>query len=362
MNIQQWLWGLPCLWLIGCTEADPTASFLNATSMQVIQANYNQLADRARALSVSANQCSTGLYSDTRLQQELQAEWLTTMSIWQQAQWVQFGPIKEGWHEWQMQFWPDKKNLVGKKVKSLAVSDAPINDASIESAGVLAQGLSAMEVVLFDDVLMKKTTPEKQCLLVKTIAKRIQQTSDELNTGWTQYHQNNFLILGQPTTDSELLDQEQALAAIIGNLATFLDKVTEKKLGGPFGLEKDATRTNAYFLESWRSQTSQQHILDNLKVLQSIMTTGRLSALLESKGHPVLAQQLSEQTQKAIYLITQSHNKDSYYLQLTRQNTSAIEEAKQLFEQLNQIRRLVYGDLVTALNVQLGFNGNDGDS
>jgi predicted lipoprotein len=49
-----------------------------------------------------------------------------------------------------VQFWPDKKNLVGRQVEQLVNGDKPVDAAALGKSSVVVRGLSAYEYILFD--------------------------------------------------------------------------------------------------------------------------------------------------------------------------------------------------------------------
>ncbi|BBI48984.1 hypothetical protein HORIV_14050 [Vreelandella olivaria] len=56
----------------------------------------------------------------------MENDWLNAYQAWQAVRFIQFGPVEQNSRGWQLQFWPDRKNLVGRKVGTwLKATEAP---------------------------------------------------------------------------------------------------------------------------------------------------------------------------------------------------------------------------------------------
>ena len=78
------------------------------------------------------------------------ADFLHAQKAWAELQPLLIGPLAEGNRSWQVQFWPDKKNLVGRQVEQLVTAQPQIDAAALAKSSVVVQGLSAYEYILFD--------------------------------------------------------------------------------------------------------------------------------------------------------------------------------------------------------------------
>jgi predicted lipoprotein len=107
---------LLCLLLSACNK-NPDRLLFQKLNKATIAPGYEQLKNQAGNIKFSKDQCISG--QSERALEEMRHYWRTTMDAWQSVQWIKFGPITEDSREWQIQFWPDQKNIIGRKVNAL---------------------------------------------------------------------------------------------------------------------------------------------------------------------------------------------------------------------------------------------------
>ena len=133
--------------------------------------------------------------------QDVQTHWRNAMSDWQAVNLINFGPIKEENKSWRLQFWPDKKNLVGKKIKSILKGQQSLDLETIAGASVVIQGLSGLEYLLFDakggnfERYAGAAGGQRQCELLQGIATLTHGIANGLSQKWQSdsEHVNAFL-------------------------------------------------------------------------------------------------------------------------------------------------------------------------
>jgi predicted lipoprotein len=358
--------------LMSCGQNPPAVEFAQHTSSRVIAVAYNGLHQESVSLQEQSQNCLRDTTDYAAVLEQLKPQWINAWASWQLVQWVQFGPIKQGGREWALQFWPDKKNLVGNKLKRLLIDKDFINDKTIEKDGVVVQGFSALEYLLFDEKAQTMFTAKQRCLSINSIAKKIQITSESLNRDWHQYHQDNFLNISNPLPQAEILATEQAVSIIINSMIAAMDTIIGRKISTPFAIITDPDdsnkinyndkKSNAYFLESWRSQTSIANIKQNISALQNIISVGGLSKLLIANDSQQLSQDLSHQISALLLLLESDAFDQSFFMQLSQDKLTAGKHIQDLYSGLTSLRALLSNDVSQVLGVQLGFNANDGDS
>ena len=134
------------LTLAACSPPDPQHKASAALADGVLLPAYAAWADADRQLAESAAAFCAG-------QQELpeaRQAFLAAQRGWSALQPLQLGPLAEGNLAWQVQFWPDKKNLVARQVEELLTRTPQLSQADLDQGSVVVQGLSAYEYVLFD--------------------------------------------------------------------------------------------------------------------------------------------------------------------------------------------------------------------
>lgn len=335
--------------LTSCSKLTPEQVFLESANNQLIRPYYLDLTAETKKLSVSVEQhCRNEEHSET-----LKNQWRNTMVAWQKAQAIKFGPLREHNLAWEYQFWPDKKNLVAKKLKPLLKADAPQTLESLNKSSVVTHGLPAIEYLLFDEQADKYGDQNAQCSLAQVIANHLAKTSEQLNTQWLQYESQ---LLNANTKNPEYPTQAHAVAVVIDSFLTQVENISNRKLTMALGLKIKGQRLNPYFLESWRSQHSKENLLANVSSVEDLMNQGGLGMYLGQKGHATLANNINknlQDTRSAIEAMSAS-----LFEQLNQQQSQA---AKDLQDHLLQLTQHFKTDIPTALNIQLGFNNNDGD-
>ncbi len=367
--------------LSGCNAKDARIDFVESVSTNIIESGYQTLFLNADKLLQIAAQCEAKEADHQQVVKQLKTHWRSTMASWQGVQWVQFGPIKKDGREWSLQFWPDKKNLVGKKVNALMKNNEIVTQESLARGGVLTQGLSAMEYVLFDrlgkslatDVASRSMFMRQACLSSIAIAQAIKNTSQVLLDGWGDYHHQNFKQLGKTKTGADIVDVQQAVSLIVNNIITIVEVMQNRKLGSPFALidgnatkaslsDDDVKKANPFFLESWRSQSSRSNLNNNMKTLLKLFTDKNFEHLLVAKKQGRLALELKASSTKIASMITATKGEPYYFEQLSVSKLEAAGNIKPLYEEFARLKVLITKDLVKVLDIQAGFNANDGDS
>lgn len=345
------------LTLSSCSKPSPEQVFLESTNSQVIRPYYQALSQESRALATAASamlaaasdqQCLTEESAET-----LKIQWRKTMSAWQKAQAIQFGPVREHNLAWEYQFWPDKKNLIAKKLKPLLKTAHEQTLDSLKESSVVTHGLPAIEYLLFDPAANKYGDHRAQCVLIELIATHLDNTSEQLNNQWQQYE---IQLLSANIENPEFPTQAHAVAVVIDSFLTQVEQISNRKLTMALGLKTKTQRLNPYLLESWRSRHSKENLLANLNSVEQLVNQGGLANYLILKGHETLAAQIVDNLQQTRAVIESMQL--PLFEQLTQQQADA---SKTLQAHLEQLTKHFKADIPNALNIQLGFNNNDGD-
>lgn len=348
--------------LIACQKKDPSLQFLESLTNTTITPGYQSLYQNTITLNQKTQQCDKDAQNtpDT-----LKPYWQKVMASWQAVQWVKFGPIKEGSREWQLQFWPDKKNIIGRKVNALLTAET-LDKAAINKSGVLVQGLSALEYILYDKKAAALTDSQRRCQLVVLISEKMHQLTDDINNDWNTYIKHNLaaIVKHDPKTldnTADMISSEQGVIIVIKSLVESLDVLVDKKIASPLALDNSAKKQNPYFLESWRSGISLSNIRHNSDSIQVVFNQGGLLKYLRQNGHGELADTLKKKLTLNNKFIDKA-KMFSHGALLKGLSENGQADLLALHQHFDELRRLIKVDMVAALNIQLGFNSNDGDS
>ena len=308
------------LLLAGCAPSDPQQQVSSALAQQVMLPAYSAWTASNRQLADSATNFCAGSQDITQARQV----WLAAQSAWAALQPMAAGPLNEGNRAWQVQFWPDKKNLVARQVETLLNSKPQLSQTELDQASVVVQGLSAYEYVLFDPAIDLADSPQKAryCPLLIAIGQHQQQLADSL------------------------LTQVTALDGL------------KKKLATPLGRQSNG-QPQPYQAESWRSDSSLGNLSASLSAAQN---------LWQGKDQYGLRHLLKPEQQELAKRIDAAYANTKAQLDGLSRSLKTLLASEDdraqlgsLYEQLDQLHRLHERELAKALGVQLGFNAHDGD-
>lgn len=341
------------LTLTACSPADPEASVSAALADGVLLPAHNAWSEADRKLAASARAFCAG-------EQELpeaRQSFLAAQSAWAGLQPLAVGPLAEGNRAWQVQFWPDKKNLVARQVQALVTSKPQLGVADLAKASVVVQGLTAYEYLMYDPDIDLQDAAQKAryCPLLVAIGEHQQQLADTVIEQW----QAKDGALGQFKSfpNERYAEAGEAISDILRTQVSAIDGL-KKKLGAPLGRQSKGV-PQPYQAEAWRSQAS----LANLGA--SLAGAERLWHGAEQNG----IQALLGDDQAAL-----KQRLDSAYGD-TRQKLASLQRPlgemlgdeagrqtlNDFYDSLNVLHRLHEGELARALGIQLGFNAHDGD-
>ncbi|ACO79930.1 hypothetical protein AvCA_37860 [Azotobacter vinelandii CA] len=347
------LLALTGLLLGACTPKEPAQQTSIALSDGVLLPAYSGWAEADRQLAASALSFCAG---NEDLQQARQI-FLTAQNSWAALQPLLFGPLAEGNLAWQVQFWPDKKNLVARQVENLLQQKPQLTQADLEQASVVVKGLSAYEYLLFDNGLdlTDATQRQRYCPLLTAIGKHQQTLSAEILQQWQgdagmAVHLKRF-------PNSRYADAKEAIGEILRAEVTALD-VLKKKLGTPLGRQSKGV-PQPLQAESWRSQST----LSNLAA--SLATAERLWLGVKQDGiRNLLDEDQAELAQRLDRAFGDSRGRLAALQRPFDEllaDKAGRDQLNALYDSFDRLHRLHERELAKALDIQLGFNAHDGD-
>ncbi len=346
------------------TKESLEQSLTRSLTENVITDFHRRFAQSTRTFSESTRAFCQA--PDAEAYQTLRQHWLLSMSDWQAVQSINFGPIVEGNQAWRLQFWPDKKNLVGRKIKALLSSTTEITPQTLSEASVVIQGLSALEYLLFDgkggtlDRYQQNPQSDRQCKLLMASASLSSQTAERLFTQWQdKQFLDSFLAEIKPSQES-LDDRASALTQIMESLLATLEVTKNDKLGGPLGLNNALKKPQPFLAEAWRSQNSLHLIRAKLKAVRRLLVNGEqlgITDYLIALEHQASATQALAHLDRAIELLAGIQQP----LIIAIRNEEQSKVLQEVHGELTQLVKLMKADLPQAMNIVFGFNDNDGD-
>ncbi|OBT14788.1 iron-regulated protein A [Vibrio sp. UCD-FRSSP16_10] len=270
----------------------------------------------------------------------LEKKWSATMASWMALQGQERGPQQALDQSWNIQFWPDKKNTLGRKMQALLSEPKAWSAQDISEQSVTVQGLGAIEWLVYDQS-SDFSSNHDTCQTAISIGENLVNNASSIEQAWQE----------NPWTD---LSEQAWVSEYVSLMSNQLD-YTMKKLSRPLA---KIGHPKPYFAESWRAKQSLSNIQYNVLALQEIYFadgTG-LDHLLRSQGKYQLADNMSKQftnilsawpEQSSLFDALQS--REGYSMTLAQYN------------KLEYLKYLLDENVALELGIVIGFNATDGD-
>lgn len=337
------------LGLLACTLLAAPLSFASDTPTPrdiwhgAVEMQYAELSAASERLEASATRFCQA--PDESLRQRLENDWLNAYQAWQAVRFIQFGPVEQNSRGWQLQFWPDRKNLVGRKVGTwLKATEAP-DAEDIAGDSVAIQGFPALEYLLYDDAMDEEALSDASaCALMQAITTQLADTTSALHRDWQAFGEHYI------APD----DTQRYTETTLGSAIQALELLEDKRLGEPMGLK--GAPANGYLAEAWRSGNSIRLVESSLEGLRTGFLPGLTALLREADALP-LAEAFRDQLDKT--LVQASELPPGLVPSL--EDEEAFRGLQSLYLDISQLRHLLGNEIAGELGLVRGFNSSDGD-
>lgn len=341
-------------------DADYTAA-VAATAKSAIIPGYQAFGETAKEMQTQLDALCKAPGDETL--KNAQQQFAALATAWARIQYISFGPIFEHQRAFRIEYWPDKRNVVGRQLAEVLKKQerAALEPERFATTTVGVQGLPVLERLLFDDdalVALASGDGDFRCGLFAAISNNLETIARDVVTGWTE-GDNAFLArIEHPSEgDEELPSGRDAAGRLLNDLLTATIAMRDMKLLAPLG--KSLERAKGQGAEYWRSGQSIAVLAANLEGWRALFGTdqglgGLLAAQPDGKKVADDVAATADQAAKALAQIT---------LPLDKAVADA-EQRKQVeafAAQLIKLRDLLAGPVTTTLNIPVGFNALDGD-
>lgn len=336
------------------------ALWLDDMASDFIIPAYQEFDSASQQLLTSVATCSDSSFGQSQLEQ-IKSDWQASFSAWQAIQWLKTGPILDDNNRGlRIQFWPDSNDSVKDGVRGLLNSSGALTAESISGITVGSQGLPALELLLYpeqnSDSLVNADNKARRCEAAQAIAGNLANISADLVSAWSENGGNYKQTFTEGT--GEFSGQKDAVEEIVSNWLESLEVVKDEKIIHPLSLQKPGIPSIA---ESPYSDTSLQHIKVNIQSLLDIYTAKNghgfddiLNTHLEQTS---IASQMVEaltQAKEAIDALLGSYTE-------ALNDDAKRAELDKVINALRDVRTVLTADFIQALDLNVGFNSNDGD-
>jgi predicted lipoprotein len=341
-------------------DADYSAAVV-ATAKSTIIPGYRTFGETAKGMQTRLNAlCKTP--SDEMLK-AAQQQFADLTAAWARIQYISFGPIFEHQRAFRVEYWPDKRNVVGRQLAEVLEKQehAALEPERFATTTVGVQGLPALERMLFgDDALAALASGDGafRCGLFAAISANLESIARDVVAGWTEGDAAFLARIEHPSEDDEELPSgRDAAGRLLNDLLTATIAMRDMKLLAPLGASLEKAKGQG--AEYWRSGQSIAALAANLEGWRALFGTDQgLGGLLAAQpnGKPVADEVAAAADQAA-----------SALAQITLPLDKAVADAEQRKQveafavQLVKLRDLLAGPVTTTLNLPVGFNALDGD-
>lgn len=309
---------------------------------------YQQLAEASTSLYDETRAlCTTEGTANSRALETLQQHWLDAYRAWQAVRFVDFGPIELESRAWQLQFWPDNKNLVGTRMAARLRQDAPMTADDITTAGVAEKGFPALEYLLYDEAMDAGSLDEPvACSLTQSITSHLAEITTQLNRDWQAF-------------GSHYLATDSYNDATVHGAMQLLDILEDKRLGKPLGMM--GSPANAYRAEAWRSDASVALVEASLAGLKEGFMPGlKAYFVAQGKTDGASAELLNAFDAQLKHSLEQADAIEGG-IASGLESTASQQQLGSLYLNVAQLRELLNRQIATELGIVRGFNSSDGD-
>ncbi|RJG42611.1 imelysin family protein [Motilimonas pumila] len=321
------------------SEAAPDASQISQRLITLKQQQSQQLAQTSRTLAQLTQQvCQAPKPASSK---KLQHAWLQTMTAWVPFQGEKQGPIQQLDVAWSMQFWPDKKNLTGRKVQSLQQADIALTPEIIAQRSVAVRGLGALELLIYEAPL-----DASSCRLLQPISSLVAENAAKIQHQWQHDYQQALTVRAKDPQAAPMVTGQTV--AELSHQLSFINK----KFFMPLGKGK---YPKPYQAESWRSETSLLQLKTSFSALQLYFNTIVKPFLLSKDQAPLVA----DIEQAFVNLLQNWPPQTSLKAMLG--DDKGLAQLYRLRIDIDQLSYLIQDVMPVQLKIVVGFNATDGD-
>ncbi|HWA47547.1 MAG TPA: imelysin family protein [Dongiaceae bacterium] len=356
--------------LLGCattpalafTDAD-YATAMGATARNTIipgyksfQAAADNLRDEAAAL------CAAPSAEQLAMTQNAFA---ATATQWARLQFFTLGAISVHQRAARIQYWPDKRNVVGRQLSDVLGKQDPaaLAPERFATTSVGVQGLPAMERLLFDNEALQAVAKDApgaafRCGVMKAIGDNLHTIAGDVLADWTGGEKPMLDRIEHPDPNDELMPSARdAAGRLLNDMLTTTIAVRDMKLLVALGASLEKAKPQQ--AEFWRSGQSLAMVTANIEGLRDLFgnDAGLAAMLRTTPGGDRIAKDFAAAIDAALAA------KDKITLPLGEAAADAGQRphVEELAVALVKLRDLLAGPVAANLNLAIGFNALDGD-
>lgn len=293
------------------------------------------------------------------------AAWRRAMETWVVASMFQLGPIGDENRGLRIEFWPDANNNVPRAVEQMLARDDVLTAETLARQSVAAQGLPALERLLFDpdaDALAEFTSGDRaarRCTYARAITGNLLGIARAVEAGWTGDGGYASQLASAGRGSDVFATREAAIDEVVNGLFTTLSAARDDRLAGPLGGDT-AADAKPFRAESAPSGNSFANLAASLRGAEAIYDGGSgfgFDDYLRASSRDALASRITGE------FTTLQERIAAMPAPLTDavQDEALRPRVVELLDHATVLSGLIETDVSAAMDVKIGFNGNDGD-
>jgi uncharacterized protein len=343
-------------------DADYSTAVVATAKGEIIPA-YQAFGDAAQDLQGSLDALCQAPTEENLSQ--AQAQFAKAATAWARVQYISFGPVAEHQRAFRVEYWPDKRNVVGRQLAEVLAKrdEAALEPQRFATTTVGVQGLPALERLLFADDARAKLQPGEEgaafrCKLFDAIGANLRTMAQDTVAGWSGGDASFLARIEHPSEDDEEIPNGRAAAGrLLNDLLTTTIAMRDMKLLAPLGssLEKAKPQSAEYR----RSGQSIAVLKANLEGWRAMFGTDQgLGGLLAAQPN---GKQVADQVSAAADQASDALAEITLPLNEAVADPVQRKQVEAFAAQLVTLRDLLAGPVTTTLNLPIGFNALDGD-
>lgn len=271
--------------------------------------------------------------------QELQTHWVNLALHWAALNGFPFKAISDNNLEFDLYFWPDKRNMIEQAMSKRLTSASSLNAGQLSGVVAAEKGIPAMEWLLFKEEIDQ----QQRCTSLPQITKYYSDQVDSI----VRYHENNPVIQQDWAAQGDSIESDS-----IGlNLGFQQVAQISNRLNNGFD---DSGQMVPILSEGWRSRITAKIVQVSLSSLTAHMGAARLRLDISTESNQQL-QSYENQLQLFSQRLTDEIESG---VSIELSNPALILDIRKL---LLDLESLIEGPLATETGVLIGFNNYDGD-
>jgi uncharacterized protein len=298
--------------------------------------------------------------------------------FWASVQFITSGPVSEHQRASRIEYWPDKRNVVGRQLNDVLAKQDPaaLEPERFATTSVGVQGLPALERLLFGEEVLDKLAHDEpgrefRCELLATIAQNLLTIANDI-VRWTPEQRRFLGEAGAASAEDEAeVTGRDVAGRLLNDLLTAIIAARDMKLLAPLGKSIEKAKPQA--AEYWRSRHSLGVLYYNLLSVREIVAAdGGLADLLAQQPDGLstsraLVSALDEAMRMTVDIGKTSQDQEMLQIYSDVSLSEAVVDpdrrkiVEDLAAQLAKVRDLLAGPFATKLNLPIGFNALDGD-